>query len=191
MPHKLTLQTLAENLIRESREPFSIDQYIEAIQKRWRRRIAPATLDHLKQTLANHSQVIEINRTSFLPYLAVLDRVGHIPLEIQLSKTEWQSRTMIPGHRLVPFISPDLEENELTFLDPNGREIPKREQSFFIEEAINLYQYSHEKHFPYRIKVNQWMPGKSTLNLTVWDIRDLLAQLEFHPEDRLKVRLVD
>ena len=191
MPHKLTLQTLAENLIRESREPFSIDQYIEAIQKRWRRRIAPATLDHLKQTLANHSQVIEINGTSFLPYQAVLDRVGHIPLEIQLSKTEWQSRTMIPGHRLVPFISPDLEENELTFLDPNGREIPKREQSFFIEEAINLYQYSHEKHFPYRIKVNQWMPGKSTLNLTVWDIRDLLAQLEFHPEDRLKVRLVD
>jgi len=48
MPHKLTLQTLAENLIRESREPFSIDQYMEAIQKRWRRRIAPATLDHLK-----------------------------------------------------------------------------------------------------------------------------------------------
>jgi len=47
MPHKLTLQTLAENLIRESREPFSVDEYIEAIQKRWRRRIAPATLDHL------------------------------------------------------------------------------------------------------------------------------------------------
>jgi hypothetical protein len=98
---------------------------------------------------------------------------------------------MIPGHRLVPFISPDLEESELIFLDPNGLEIPKRKQSFFIEEAINLYQYSHEKHFPYQIKVNQWMPGKSTLNLTVWDIRDLLAQLEFRPEDRLKVRLVD
>ena len=191
MPHKLTLQTLAENLIRESREPFSIDEYIEAIQKRWRRRIAPATLDHLKQNLANHSYVIEINGNSFLPYQAVLDRVGHIPLEIQLGKTEWQSQMMIPGHRLVPFISPDLEENELTFLDPNGREIPKRKQSFFIEDAINLYQYSHENHFPYQIKVNQWMPGKSTLNLTVWDIRDLLAQLEFHPEDRLKVRLVD
>jgi len=35
------------------------------------------------------------------------------------------------------------------------------------------------------------MPGKSTLHLTIWDIRDLLTQLEFHPEDRLKVRLVD
>jgi len=191
MPHKMTLQTLAENLIRESREPFSVDEYIEAIQKRWRRRIAPATLDHLKQKLSNHTHVIEINGASFIPYQAVLDRIGHIPLELHLGKTELQSRLMIPGHRLVPFISPDLEEDELTFLDPNGREIPKKKRTFFIEDVINHYQYSHEKHFPYQIKVNQWMPGKSTLSLTVWDIRDLLAQLEYHPEDRLKVRLVD
>ncbi len=140
MPHKMTLQTLAENLIRESREPFSVDEYIEAIQKRWRRRIAPATLDHLKQKLSNHSHVIEIKGTSFIPYQAVLDRVGHIPLELHLGKTELQSRLMIPGHRLVPFISPDLEEDELTFLEPNGREIPKRKQSFFIEDVINLYK---------------------------------------------------
>jgi len=191
MPHKLTLQTLAENLIRESREPFSVDEYIEAIQNRWRRRIAPATLDHLKQTLTNHSHVIEVSGESFLPYQAVLDRIGHIPMEIQLGKSELQHKRMIPGHHLAPFISPDLEEEELTFLDPQGREIPKKRQSFFIEEVINHYQYSHEKHFPYQIKVNQWMPGKSTLNLTVWDIGDLLAQLEFHPEDRLKIRLVD
>ena len=74
----------------------------------------PEVSNHLKQTLANHSYVIEINGNSFLPYQAVLDRVGHIPLEIQLGKTEWQSQMMIPGHRLVPFISPDLEESELT-----------------------------------------------------------------------------
>ena len=191
MSHKLTLQTLAENLIRESREPFSVDEYVEAIQNRWRRRIAPATLDHLKQTLTNHSHVIEVRGESFIPYQAVLDRIGHIPLEIQLGKAELQQRRMIPGHHLVPFVSPDLEEDELTFLDPHGREIPKKKQSFFIEEVINHYQYSHEKHFPYQIKVNQWMPGKSTLKLTVWDIGDLLAQLEFHPEDRLRVRLVD
>ncbi len=191
MSPKLTLQTLAENLIRESREPFSVDEYIEAIQKRWRRRIAPATLDHLKQTLTNHSHVIEVSGESFIPYQAVLDRIGHIPLEIQLGKAELQNRRMIPGHHLVPFVSPDLEEDELTFLDPHGREIPKSKQSFFIEEVINHYQYSHEKHFPYQIKVNQWMPGKSTLKLTVWDIRDLLSQFEFHPEDRLRVRLVD
>lgn len=191
MPSKLTLQTLAENLIRESREPFSVDEYIEAIQKRWRRRIAPSTLDHLKETLTNHSHVIEVADESYIPYQAVFDRIGHIPLEIQLGKAELQHQRMIPGHHLIPFISPDLEEDELTFLDPHGREIPKKKQSFFIEEVINHYQYSHEKHFPYQIKVNQWMPGKSTLSLTVWDIRDLLAQLEFHPEDRLKVQLVD
>ena len=110
MPHKLTLQTLAENLIRESREPFSVDEYIEAIQNRWRRRIAPATLDHLKQTLTNHSHVIEVSGESFLPYQAVLDRIGHIPLEIQLGKADLQHKWMIPGHHLAPFISPDLEE---------------------------------------------------------------------------------
>ncbi|MDH5762853.1 MAG: hypothetical protein OEZ51_07720 [Nitrospinota bacterium] len=191
MAHKLTLQTLAENLIRESRKPFSVDEYIETIQNRWRRRIAPRTLDHLKQTLTNHSHVIEVGGENFLPYQAVLDRVGHIPLELQLGKSELERQLMIPGHQLVPFISPDLEEEELTFLDINGREIPKRKQKFFIDEVINHYQYAHEKHFPYQINVNQWMPGKSTLNLTVWDIRDLLAQLEFHPEDRLKVKLKD
>lgn len=191
MPHKMTLQALAENLIRESREPFSVDEYIETIQKHWRRRIAPATLDHLKQTLANHCHVIEVKGKSFIPYQAVLDRIGHIPLEMKLGKLELERQLMIPGHHLVPFISPDLEEDELTFLDPHGREIPRKKQTFFIEEVINHYQYSHEKHFPYQIKVNQWMPGKSTLSLTVWDIRDLLAQLEFHPEDRLKIKLVD
>lgn len=41
MPHKLTLQTLAENLIRESREPFSVDEYIETIQNRWRDALRP------------------------------------------------------------------------------------------------------------------------------------------------------
>ena len=135
MPHKLTLQTLAENLIRESREPFSVDEYIETIQNRWRRRIAPATLDHLKQTLTNHSHVIEVSGENFLPYQAVLDRIGHIPMEIQLGKAELQHQRLIPGHHLVPFISPDLEEDELTFLDPRGREIPKKRESFFYRRG--------------------------------------------------------
>ena len=191
MSSKMTLQTLAENLIRESREPFSVDEYVDAIQKRWRRRIAPATLDSLKQTLANHSHVIEADGESFIPYPAVLDRIGHLPLEMRLGKMELERRLMIPGHHLVPFISPDLEEEELTFLDPEGREIPKKKHSFFIEDVINHYQYAHEIHFPYQIKVNQWMPGKSMLSLTVWDVSDLLAQLEFHPEDRLKIKLMD
>ena len=191
MTQRLTLEVLADNLIRESRVPFNADDFMNRIQERWRRKIAPTTLDQLKQRLWDHDFLIGIHGQKFLPCQAVLDRIGHMPLAAHPGKYELDRKIWIPGHRLVPFVSWDRAEEDLVFLDPQGQAIPKTKKTFFIEEVLPYYQYSDERYFPDQIKVNQWMPGKSQVNLTVWDISALLSQFHFEPGDGFKIHLVD
>lgn len=191
MAQRLTLQALAETLIRESRSQFTVDEYVAKIEERWHRRIAPATLNHLKDKLNHHDCLIEINGSRFLPCQAVLEKVGHIPLILQPGPKEWETGVLIPGHRLVPFVSGELNEYDLTFLDPEGNEIPKGRHSFFIDDIIHYFQYSDERHFPDQIKVNQLVPGKSTLSLTGWDLKGMIASKKLAPGDALELRIQD
>jgi hypothetical protein len=191
MAKRLTLHTLAENLIRESRNPFTVDEFVDRIQKRWRRKIAPSTLDTLREKLSNHDYLIGLNHKNFIPYQAVLDRIGHIPMLVQLGKFETDQGVFIPGHRLMPFLSVELSESDITFLGPAGQKIPKEGKSFFIEEVLHLYQYSDQRHFPDQIRVNQWAPGKSKLKLRVWELATLRKELDWRPGDGLKIFLQD
>ena len=191
MTQRLTLEVLADNLIRESRVPFNVDDFMGRIQERWRRKIAPTTLDQLKERLWDHDFLIGIHGQKFLPCHAVLDRIGHMPLAARPGKYELDRKIWIPGHRLVPFVPWDRPEENLVFLDPQGQAIPKTKKMFFIEEVLPFYQYSDERYFPDQIKVNQWMPGKSQVSLMVWDISALLSQFHFEPGDGFKIHLVD
>lgn len=191
MPRRLTLYALAENLIRESRAPFSVDDYLARIQERWRRRIAPQTLNDLKAKLNNHDYLIEIGDNDFLPFPLILERVGRIPLVLYPGKMEWERGLLVPGHRLIPFVSGELGEGDLAFYDSTGRELPRARQTFFIEDVIPNFQYCDERHFPDQIKVNQFMPGKSTLTVTVWDVRGMFRETGMKQGDALRVYLED
>lgn len=191
MPQRLTLHALAENLIRESRAPFTVDDYVCRIQERWRRRIAPRTLNHLKAKLSNHDYLIEVGDNDFLPFPLILERVGRIPLVLHPGKTELERGLLVPGHRLVPFVSGELTEGDLTFYDANGRKLPCTRQTFFIEDVIPYFEYCDERHFPDQIKVNQFMPGKSTLTVTAWDVRALFEHGGMEPGDALRVHMED
>lgn len=191
MTQRLTLEALADNLIRESRVPFNVDDFLTRIQARWRRKIAPTTLDQLKQQLWDHDNLIGIHGQKFLPCQAVLDRIGQMPLAAHPGKYEWDRKIWIPGHQLVPFVPWDCPEEDLVFLDPQGLEIPKVKKTFFIEEVLPYYQYSDERYFPDQIKVNQWAPGKSQVRLTVWDISTLMSRCGLKSGDGFKVHLVD
>ena len=166
MTQRLTLEVLADNLIRESRVPFNVDDFMDRIQERWRRKIAPTTLDQLKQRLWDHDFLIGIHGQKFLPCQAVLDRIGSMPLAAHPGKYELDRKILIPGHRLVPFVPWDRPEEDLVFLDPQGQEIPKIKKMFFIDEVLPYYQYADERYFPDQIKVNQWVPAKSQVRLT-------------------------
>jgi len=191
MASKLTLNKLAENLIRESNAPFTTEDYLNRIKERWRRKISPSTLADLRQKLVDHDFLIDMETDDYLPYKAVLEKLGSVAVSVAPGKMEIKNNIFVLGHRLIPFISGDLEEEELKLLDPQGKEIPKIRKSFCIDQVIHYYQYSNDCHFPDKIKVNEWAPGKSTLPLTVWDMTEIYAAFEFKHGDELLARFVD
>lgn len=191
MASKLTLNKLAENLIRESKAPFTAEDYLSRLQKCWRRKISPATLEDLKQKLEGHNFLIGMEPDDFLPFSVVLEKLSSIPVSFAPGKMETKNNILILGHRLIPFISADIEEENVSLLDPHGNEIPKIKKSFYIDEVIHHYQYSNDRHFPDKIKVNEFVPGKSTLLLTVWDMMETYKAFNFRPGDGLLARLVD
>ena len=115
-----------DDLIRESRAPFTAEDLEKKIQERWQRKISKTTLARLKGKLPKHDYIIGTDSDDFLPYQAVLQKIGHLPLLVHLGKFEIQQKIFLPGHRLIPFLCNDRKEADLTFLDPEGREIPKK-----------------------------------------------------------------
>ncbi|QPJ62056.1 MAG: hypothetical protein G3M70_09310 [Candidatus Nitronauta litoralis] len=191
MPSSRTLKSLAETLIEESSAPFSTEEYLERVKDNWRRRIAPSTLEGLKQNLQDHHLLIETPEGGYLPYRLVLERIGHVPLLIKFSAMEWQRQVFIPGHQVIPFLSGELSEEDPVFHDVGGREMKKKRESFYIEEVLTHFEYAGETHFPDRIRINERLPGKSKIDLTVWDLSSLIESGALKSGDALKVTLQD
>ena len=191
MPSRPTLHKLAEDVIRELRAPFSADDFAVLLKERWQRKIADATLHNLKQKLIGHESLIEIKSNDFLPYQAVLKKIHDISLAVPLCGLEVRHRIFIPGYRVMPFVSNDLSEESLVFLDLEGREIPKFKKSFYLENVIEFYRYSGDRYFPDKITINEWIPGKSSVSLTVWDMKKQGLELGVKQGGKFRVRLVD
>jgi hypothetical protein len=191
MPRKPTLKTLIDNFIRESQTPFTVEDFAKEVEVRWRKKMSKTSMNHLKRKLSDHQYVIGTDSNDYLPYSAVLEKIQHIPLLVHLGKFEIAQKIFIPGHRMIPFVSSEHMETDLTFLGPDGNEIPKLKKNFYIEEVIHFYQYSAEHHFPDDIRVNEWMPGKSLVMTNVWDMQKLFSTGKCKPGDGLLIKLVD
>lgn len=191
MPRKPTLQNVIDNLIRESQSPFTVEDFAGEVEKRWRKKMSKTSLNHLKRKLSDHKYIIGTDANDYLPCSAVLEKIRHIPLLVHFGKFEIDRKILIPGHRMIPFVSNDHTERDLIFLDPDGEEIPRLKKKFYIEEVIHFYQYAGESHFPDDINVNEWMPGKSLVMAPAWDMRKLFSAWKCKPEDGLLIKLVD
>jgi hypothetical protein len=191
MQTRPTLHKLAEDVIRELKAPFSSEDFVARLEERWQRKIADNTLRHLKQKLVGHESLIEIKANDYLPFQAVLKKIRDIPLAVSLRAPEIRNRIFIPGYRLMPFVSSELSEKDLTLLDLDGNEIPKFKKTFYLENVIEFYRYSGDRYFPDQIKVNEWLPGKSSVSLTVWDMKKIGASLDLHRGGKFRVMLVD
>jgi len=191
MPRKPTLQNVIDNLILESQSPFKVEDFAREVEKRWRKKMSKTSLNHLKRKLSDHKYIIGTDTDDYLPYSVVLEKIQHIPLLIHLGKFEVDRKILIPGHRMIPFVSNDHTERDLIFLGPDGEEIPRLKKKFYIEEVIHFYQYAGERHFPDDINVNEWMPGKSLVMTTAWDMSKLFASYKCKPGDGLLFKLVD
>ena len=191
MPAKLTLNKLAENLILESNTPFSSGDFEKTIREKWRQEIPNSILKKLKKKLFAHDYLIETNTDDFLPIPVALQKIKNLSLSIRLNSFEINKKVFFPGHRLIPFISSEKKESDLTFLCLDGNEIPKQKLPFLIEDIIPYYQYSSPIHFPDEIKLNNWVLEKSYLLVTAWDITHVIHQNQLKEGDFLCIKLVD
>ena len=189
MTNRISLNRLAETLIQESRTPFNTEDFAKHLESRWQKEVSDSAMKRLKKVLHNHSSLIGIPESDFIPFRAVVDKISHISLSVQLGAWELKQGILIPGHRLIPFMPVNLKESELTFRDPQGNEIPKLKESYYIQDIVPFYQYCAR--FPEEIKINEWIPGKSCMTVTVWDMRSLYKSFSSRPGDALLIDLVD
>jgi len=146
-------------------------------------------MKRLRKVLLNHSSLIGIRDNDFVPFRAVVEKIRHVSLSVQLGAWELKQGILIPGHRLIPFLPVDLKESELTFLDPDGNEIPKLKKSYYIQDIVPFYQYCAR--FPEEIMINEWAPGKSSMTVTAWDMRSLYKSFSSRSGDALLMELID
>lgn len=189
MTNRISLNRLAETLIQESRTPFNTEDFAKHLESRWQKEVSGSAMKRLEKVLHNHSSLIGIPESDFIPFRAAVDKIRHVSLSVKLGAWELKQGVMIPGHRLIPFIPVNLHENELTFLDPEGKEIPKLKKSYYIQDIVPFYQYSAQ--FPEEIKINEWIPGKSCMTVTAWDMQSLYKNFSSRPGDALLVDLID
>jgi hypothetical protein len=189
MTNRISLNRLAETLIQESKAQFNTEDFAKHLESRWQKEVSGSAMKRLEKVLHNHSALIGIPERDFIPFRAVVDKIRHVSLSIQLGAWELKQGVLIPGHRLIPFMPVDLQESELTFLDADGKEIPKLKKSYYIQDIVPFYQYS--AHFPEEINFNEWIPGKSCMTVTAWDMRSLYKNFSSRPGDALLIDLVD
>jgi hypothetical protein len=189
MTKKITFNKLTEEIIRESRHPFNVNDFAKNLENRWQKQISESTLKKVKKILLNHHFLIGIKDDDFIPFRAVIEKVSHISLSLQLGTWELKQGIMIPGHRLMPFNLEDLKEQDLNFIDPDGNEIQKLKQTFFIQDVASFYQYCGN--FPEEIKINEKVPGKSCMTVTAWDMNYCYKKFQSKPGDSLLIDLVD
>ena len=189
MANRISLNRLAETLISESKTPFNVEGFAKNLEIKWEKEIKGSTMKRLNKVLLNHASLIGIEDHNFVPFRAVVEKIRHVALSVQLGAWELKQGILIPGHRLIPFLPVDIEENALTFLDPDGNEIPKLKKSYYIQDIVPFYQYCAR--FPEEIKINEWIPGKSCMTVTAWDMQSLYKKFSSRAGDALLLDLID
>ena len=189
MAKKITLRKLTEEIIRESKGLFTINDFSKNLESRWEKQISEFALKKVKRILLNHHYLIRIKENDFVSCRAVIEQISHVSLSFQLGTWELKQGMLIPGHRLMPFLLADRQEEDLIFLDPDGNEIQKSKKNFFIQDVASFYQYCG--HFPEEIKLNEKIPGKSCMKVTAWDMESCYKKFGSKPGDALLINLVD
>ena len=150
MTKKITLNKLTEEMIRESKGPFTVKDFAKNLESRLQKEISESALKKVKRILLNHHCLIGVKDNDFVPCRAVIEKISHVSLSLLLGTWELKQGILIPGHRLMPFNLEDRKEQDLNFVDPDGNEIQKMKQTFFIQDVVSFYQYC--RNFPEEIR---------------------------------------
>ena len=84
MTNQISLNRIAETLIQESSTPFSTEEFAKILEGRWQKEVSDSAMKRLKKVLLNHSSLIGIHDSNFIPFRAVVEKIGHVSLSMQL-----------------------------------------------------------------------------------------------------------
>ena len=114
MTKNINLNKLVEEIIRESKRPFTIKDFAKNLETRWQKQISDSSLKKVRQILLNHHSLIGIKENDFVPCRAVVEKINHVSLSVPLGTWELKQGMLIPGHRLMPFL---LANERLVYIE--------------------------------------------------------------------------
>ena len=79
MTKNITLNKLAEEIIRESKRPFTINDFARNLETRWQKQISDSSLKKVRQILLNHHSLIGIKENDFVPLRREMQMVFQDP----------------------------------------------------------------------------------------------------------------
>ena len=88
MKKKITLNKLTEEIIRESKDPFTVNDFAKSLENRWQKQISESYLKKVKRILLNHHCLIGVKEDDFVPCRTIIEKIKHVSLFFQLSNWE-------------------------------------------------------------------------------------------------------
>ena len=88
MTNRISLNRLAETLIEELRTPFNTEDFAKNLESRWEKEVSGSAMKRLNKVLINHSALIGIQDHNFVPFRAVVEKIRHVSLSLQLGVWE-------------------------------------------------------------------------------------------------------
>lgn len=114
---------------------------------------------------------------------------GQCSFRIQLTASELEDKRLIIGHRLQPFIHPEIPVEELQFFDEHDVLLPMDRFELPVNQSNSIYFNLLP---PYGL--TQYIEGDGTgqmLSMAIIDLGQWMKHQQFDPEDQLLVSVKD
>lgn len=108
---------------------------------------------------------------------------------IQLTPTELEDKKLILGHRLQPFIHPEIPVEQLHFFDEHDRPLPLERFEMTVNQSNSIYFNLLP---PYGL--SQYIEGDGTeqmLSMAMVNLHPWINEQQFEPEDQLLISVKD
>lgn len=155
------------------------------------------SLEVLLSYIENHPLVFSVDGDMFITRAGVFtDKI----FSIKPTKSELSLGILIPGHRCMPFVDPDMYPHELTFLS-NNVALEQKVDTLILKDVLSVYELYGEEYIPQFIALDPANAERDfvkteyelpyNIDLTVWDMSELYSFWNFNHGDRILARVVN
>ncbi len=106
--------------------------------------------------------------------------------KVRLTAEEIRDKRMYIGHRLLPFVNPEISVKEIALIDEQGKQIPKGEAKISFMDGMKYITLIA----PYQAS-DYFKIGKNDLVLPYFDLKDWMKEVDYQQEDLLEWMPID